>query len=227
MSDRELIDASTEGAEDNVPAIISSLIAEAVATFDADRSKSRQFLLRAAAILQGRASQKRGDTSGRSSRGGLARWQLNRVVDYIDAHLAERITGQDLAALIDVSIGQFFRAFKVSVGIPPLRYVVARRLESACTLLRTTRDPLSQIALTAGFCDQSHFCRVFRRVLHVTPAAWRSVNSLDPKLRFREGLSSRSDASLEGSRQPPRTLYARNSPGRPLTGFRTDPNSLS
>ena len=227
MSDRELIDASTEGAEDNVPAIISCLIAEAVATFDADRSKSRQFLLRAAAILQGRASQKREDTSGRSSRGGLARWQLNRVVDYIDAHLAERITGQDLAALIDVSIGQLFRAFKVSVGIPPLRYVVARRLESACTLLRTTRDPLSQIALTAGFCDQSHFCRVFRRVLHVTPAAWRSVNSLDPKLRFREGLSSRSDASLEGSRQPPRTLYARNSPGRPLTGFRTDPNSLS
>ena len=114
-------------------------------------------------------------------RGGLARWQLNRLVDYIDQHLAARITGEDLATLIEVSVGQLFRAFKASVGLPPLQYVLSRRLELACSLLRTSREPLSQIALTAGFRDQSHLCRVFRRVLDVTPAAWRRANAADPE----------------------------------------------
>jgi transcriptional regulator GlxA family with amidase domain len=106
---------------------------------------------------------------------------LNRLVDYIDQHLAARITGEDLATLIEVSVGQLFRAFKASVGLPPLQYVLSRRLELACSLLRTSREPLSQIALTAGFRDQSHLCRVFRRVLDVTPAAWRRANAADPE----------------------------------------------
>jgi AraC family transcriptional regulator len=159
---------------------IATLIGGAVATFDSDRNASRRYLMRASAILQACAAYEPADEHQPHPKGGLARWQLNRIVDYIERHLSERITGEDLAGQIDVSIGQLFRAFKASVGMPPLRYVVSRRLELVCLLLRTTCEPLSQIAVTGGFCDQSHLCRVFRRVLGTTPVAWRRANAIAP-----------------------------------------------
>ncbi len=177
----DIDDFLTETPTEDVPAIVSTLIAGALASFEADRHTSRRYLIRASAILQACvAHEAEAGREGRS-RGGLARWQVNRLVDYIEQHLAERITGEDLATLIEVSVGRLFRAFKASVGLPPLQYVLSRRLELACSLLQTSREPLSQIALTVGFCDQSHLCRVFRRVLGVTPAAWKRANAADPE----------------------------------------------
>jgi AraC family transcriptional regulator len=103
----------------------------------------------------------------------LLTWQLNRMVDYIEAHLADRITAADLASLLNVSAGKLFRAFKISVGVTPLRYVARRRIERACTLMRTTREPLSQLAVACGFCDQAHLYRLFRRETGMGPSAWR------------------------------------------------------
>lgn len=171
---------------DCVPAV-ATLIAGAMATLDLDPDASRHYLKRASAILKACAA--RDPHSGHvvRTRGGLAHWQLNRVVDYIEHHLSERITGEDLADLIDVSVGQLFRAFKANVGVPPLQYVASRRLERACRLLRNTEEPLSQIAVTAGFCDQSHLCRVFRRLLGATPATWRRQNAAAPDACLAEG----------------------------------------
>lgn len=165
---------------ESIPAVISSLIEGAVAAFDTDRAASRRDLLRAAAILRARASHMEQSHHEVQRRGGLVRWQMNRIIDYVEEHIAERITGEDLANLINVSIGQLFRAFKASVGVPPLHYIVARRLELACSLLRATREPLSQVALASGFCDQSHLCRVFRRVFGTSPNAWRRTQPHDP-----------------------------------------------
>ena len=166
---------------------IANMIAGALAMFDADRNTARRYLLRASAVLKAFAAFEPELGEKARIRSGLAQWQLNRIVDYIEQHLAERITGEDLARLIDVSIGQLFRAFKASVGIPPLQYVASRRLEYVFQLLRTSQESLSQIAVTAGFCDQSHLCRVFRRVLGVTPAAWRRQNAVAPSAEVREG----------------------------------------
>ena len=188
---------SIEAPAEAVPAIVSMLIADAVAAFDANPSTSRTYLMRASAILQARAASDGAHHADSRSQGGLARWQLNRIIDYIEQHLAERITAEDLAGVIDVSIGQIFRAFKASVGIPPLRYVAARRLDLACSLLRSSMESLSQIALMAGFCDQSHLCRVFRRLTGVTPAVWRRVNAADP-----EGVGSARRSPLPGSAPP-------------------------
>ena len=100
-------------------------------------------------------------------------WQLKRVVDYIETHLADKITAVDLADLINVSTGQLFRAFKVSVGATPFQYLAGRRVELACSMMRTTREPLSRIAVACGLCDQAHLCKVFRRVTGMSPSAWR------------------------------------------------------
>jgi transcriptional regulator GlxA family with amidase domain len=146
-----------------------------VAAFDADRDSSRRYLLRASALLRlKRAARTGAESVGRSeSRGGLLAWQLKRVVDYIETNLADKITAVDLADLINVSMGQLFRAFKISVGVTPFQYLTRRRVELACSMMKTTREPLSRIAVACGLCDQAHLCKVFRRMTGMSPSAWR------------------------------------------------------
>ena len=121
---------------------------------------------------------------GRSgSRVGLLAWELKRLVDYIEAHLGDKITARDLASRIDVSVGQLFRTFKASVGVSPLRYVATRRVELVCTMLITTREPICQLALVCGFSDQAHLCKVFRRTMGMSPSAWRRAMAADPRIR--------------------------------------------
>jgi len=171
-------DNSANAPAENLPAAISGLIDGAVASFDADRDASRRYLLRASAILRGGRQARAGADGSRKwpLRGGLAAWRLHLLIDYIETHLAERITSQDLADRIDISVGQLFRAFRVSVGSSPFHYIIGRRVELACELMKTTREPLSQVAIACGLCDQSHLCRVFRRALGMSPAAWRRAN---------------------------------------------------
>lgn len=162
-----------------IPATVPSLIDAALAAFDADREASRRYLLCASVMLGLKRAAFRAESTARTDRGGLLAWQLKRVVDYIEAHLADRIAAVDLAALINVSTGQLFRAFKISVGVTPFRYIGRRRLELACTLIRTTREPLSQIALACGVCDQAYLCRMFRRMIGMSPSDWRREQRMD------------------------------------------------
>jgi AraC family transcriptional regulator len=158
---------------DDLPRAIPSLIGAAVATFDADRDTSRRYLLRASALLHVKREPHSESARQSESRGGLLAWQLNRVVDYIETHMADKITAMDLAGLIRVSLGQLFRAFKISVGVTPCHYIARRRVDLACTMMRTTRQPLSQVAVACGLCDQAHLCKMFRRVIGMSPSAWR------------------------------------------------------
>jgi transcriptional regulator GlxA family with amidase domain len=168
-------DYPIKAPNEDIAAAIPSLIDAAVAAFDADRDSSRRYLLRASALLGVKHGARTGaESAGRSkSRGGLLAWQLNRVVDYIERHLADKITATHLAGLINVSMGQLFRAFKVSAGVTPCHYIARRRVELACTMMRTTREPLSQVAAACGLCDQAHLCKVFRRMIGMSPSAWR------------------------------------------------------
>ena len=169
-----LTDVPFNALSDDIPAAIPGLIDAAMAAFDADRDVSRRYLSRASAILRIRRTTGMGaDRSRRlEPRGGLMTWQLNRLVDYIETHLANKMTARELCGLINLSHGQMCRAFKVSVGVAPFQYITRRRIELACALMQTAEGPLSQIALACGLCDQSHFCRVFRRITGMSPSAW-------------------------------------------------------
>jgi AraC-like DNA-binding protein len=97
-----------------------------------------------------------------------------RVCDYIEGHLDQKIRLDGLATLAGLSTDHFARAFHQSLGAPPHRYVLARRLEQVENMLRETQAPLSEIALATGFSDQSHLARHFRRWAGMTPrqARW-------------------------------------------------------
>jgi len=73
----------------------------------------------------------------------------------------------------DLSRGHFIRAFQQSVGETPHRWLTTQKIEKARRLLRETGQPLTEIALACGFCDQAHFTRTFSRVSGTTPGAWR------------------------------------------------------
>ena len=167
-----------------MPATIASLIESAAASFEVDRDACRQFLLRASALLRaGRAVQERRGRPAETHRslGRLAQWQVNRVIAYIEANLAAAIQAKDLAALVNLSTSHFFRGFKASTGMTPFEYVAQRRVELARKLMHTTSDPLSHIAVQCGLCDQSHLCRLFRRLVGQSPHAWRRANAGGPR----------------------------------------------
>jgi len=106
-------------------------------------------------------------------RGGLPSALTRRTCEYIDSHLEERITLDDLAAMAGLSVDHFAHAFRESTGLPAHTYLVRRRIESAQQMLHDTEMPLSQIALAVGFSDYSHLARHFRRLTGMSPSTVR------------------------------------------------------
>jgi AraC family transcriptional regulator len=80
-----------------------------------------------------------------------------------------------MAAVARLSVYHFARQFKASTGLPPHQYVILRRVDRAKQLLQAGTDlSLAEVALHAGFCDQSQFSRHFNRLVGVTPGQFRS-----------------------------------------------------
>jgi AraC family transcriptional regulator len=106
---------------------------------------------------------------------GLSRERLERVRDYIETHLDDRLTLTDLAGVACLSPYHFSRSFKQAAGVGPQRYVMQRRIERAKTLMRRNIHPLAMIAQQCGFIDESHLTSIFRRETGVTPSRYRAA----------------------------------------------------
>ncbi len=107
------------------------------------------------------------------ARGGLPPARAQRICEFIDANLDQSISLESLAEMAGLSTYHFARAFKQTLGMPPHCYVLQRRIERAQQMLRDTDLSLSEIALSAGFSDQSHLTRHFRRLTGVPPSVMR------------------------------------------------------
>ena len=114
-----------------------------------------------------------GVPDGRSRQGGLAAWQLKRACDAMEADLGESHSISRLAADCGLSSSHFARAFKETTGLAPHQWLSRRRVQRARELLAQTTMELTDIALTCGFVDQSHFSRVFSRMEKLSPGRWR------------------------------------------------------
>lgn len=104
----------------------------------------------------------------------LNRRQLERVNEFIEAHMDADISLTDLAALANMPVDTFARRFKAATGRAPYAHVIERRIARAETLLATTDTPIGHLALALGFSSQSHFTSAFRRLKGMTPKAYRS-----------------------------------------------------
>ena len=145
-----------------------------------DSHGTRAHIARAVALLDGhsgpRVTRQTSDRGRRQiPRGGFAGWQSRRLAAHVDANLAGKIVIKELAASLDISVGHFCRAFKHTFGMPARIWIRHRRIELAQGLMLTTGASLSEIALTCGMSDQSHFTRSFRRIVGETPSSWRQT----------------------------------------------------
>jgi len=107
------------------------------------------------------------------SRGGLSPARLRRVFEYIEANLDVNMRLNMLAEQVGVSAFHFSRLFKQSTGSSPHQYLLRRRLDRAKTLLRQPQISLAEVSASTGFADQSHFTKVFRQFVGVTPSEFR------------------------------------------------------
>ena len=103
----------------------------------------------------------------------LSKAELTRLDREIEERLAERLTVEDLARVLDMPRWTFADTFKATTGETPHAYVTAKRIDRASHLLRLADMPLAEIAYATGFASQSHMTDTFRRVLGTTPGKWR------------------------------------------------------
>jgi AraC family transcriptional regulator len=112
--------------------------------------------------------------------GTLPRGRLRAVVEYIEGRLDAGPSLEQMAAVARLSPFHFARQFKAATGLPPHRYVIARRIERAKQLLQEGGGlTLAQVAAQAGFSNQSHFSHHFKRLVGVTPGQFQTPARID------------------------------------------------
>jgi AraC family transcriptional regulator len=177
MHSADTVPAATGQAIPFVSLVIKLLDRAAVA-MDTDRVTAKYWIARATALLQTdrkRADAASKDRTAKFARGGLAPWQARLVSRHIEASLASTIRTDDCAAIAQLSNTHFRRAFKESFGVTCPYYISQKRVERAQEMMVTTDHSLYQIAVRCGFADQSHFNRVFRRLVGPSPGDWRRM----------------------------------------------------
>jgi AraC-like DNA-binding protein len=107
------------------------------------------------------------------SAGALAPWRVRRALKLLLAETGESCTVETLATACGLSRSRFAQAFKVSIGVPPHRWLVLHRIEIAREMMERTTERLSTIAASCGFADQSHLTRAFHAAMGCSPAVWR------------------------------------------------------
>ncbi len=111
----------------------------------------------------------------RSTCGGLSP-QARRVVNHLlDTHLHSGISVNELADAAGLSLHHFIKMCRETEGCTPHALLLQRRLERALALLSDGRARVDEVAMDTGFSSPSHFVSTFRRLMGVTPAAFRQA----------------------------------------------------
>lgn len=106
----------------------------------------------------------------------LPKREIDKIDEYIRAHVTEDIYLRDLARLGQLSVRHFSRLFKLTTGITIANYVTRKRFEIAQEMLSRTRTPVKSIASLVGFSSVSNFTTAFKRLTGLTPSVFRHLS---------------------------------------------------
>src|SRR3979490_436371 len=120
---------------------------------------------------------------------------------FIESHLADTMTLDEVAAIAGISRFHMVRAFAAATGLSVMRYVRARRLSEAARALADGAPDILSLALDADYGSHEAFTRAFRDHFGITPEAVRSSTRLD-NLKLQEPILM--DSTLTDNLQPPR-----------------------
>ncbi len=124
----------------------------------------------ALAVYLGRRYSIRGTKEG-FFQGGMPSARLNRVLDYINQNSSRELRLWELANVAGMSPHYFRQLFKQSTGMSAYQYVLRSRIDRAKQFLRDPKFTVAAASAATGFSDQSHFTKVFRRVVGITPSS--------------------------------------------------------
>ncbi|NUU23422.1 MAG: helix-turn-helix transcriptional regulator, partial [Streptomycetaceae bacterium] len=120
----------------------------------------------------GRGAHRRDPSPGRAAEPVRPDPRLARKLrELLDARVPSGLTLDEASGMLHAHPAHLVRAFTRAYGIPPHRYLTGRRIDLARRLLLAGHRP-AEVATLAGFFDQPHFTRHFRRMLGTTPAAY-------------------------------------------------------
>lgn len=100
--------------------------------------------------------------------------EIQQVQDYIEAHYADRIAIDTLAALINTGRRTFERRFKEATNHTPIAYIQRVRIEAAKKHFETARKNVTEIMFDVGYTDAKAFRDIFRKITGVTPIEYRN-----------------------------------------------------
>ncbi len=113
------------------------------------------------------------EQSGASCAGGIGNPVMDRAIAYIQNHLADHLSVEEIAASAGYSPSYFSHVFAEETGLSPYQFVVKSRVEQSQKLLKTTRLTVQEIAFQCGFNSAANFCYTFRKLTGVSPHEYR------------------------------------------------------
>lgn len=99
--------------------------------------------------------------------------ECNFIKEYIDQHYSEELSLESLAELTYINKFYLAHAFKKTIGISPINYMIQKRIDEAKELLETTNYSISRISDIVGFSSQSYFSQVFQKNMQMSPNQYR------------------------------------------------------
>lgn len=99
---------------------------------------------------------------------------IRQALLYMSEHYSENLTLESVARQVGLSAGYFSVLFRQTVGASFREWLTHIRVEESKQLLLSTNDSLTDIAIAMGFTDQSYYCKVFKRIVGVTPGKYRA-----------------------------------------------------
>jgi two-component system, response regulator YesN len=99
--------------------------------------------------------------------------KTKRALSFLDKHFTEDVRLSTVSELCGLSESGFSRTFKKEQSITFSEYVMKKRIDHACELLKKPSMQIKAVAFSVGFNDLSYFTRIFRRYLGVTPSAYQ------------------------------------------------------
>ncbi|MGN0612749.1 MAG: helix-turn-helix domain-containing protein [Porcipelethomonas sp.] len=107
---------------------------------------------------------------------GVNSLQIIKAIDYIKTHVSEKITINDIARHLKISVPYLSRLFKAETGENVSEYVVKRKIESALIMLKYSGKSIADISCYLNFSSQSYFTKVFKKYVGMTPKEYKKGN---------------------------------------------------